>query len=87
MKLITPIFARQFEFFAAFDRPILSFEWGARKPERKIFEAALEIAGCRPEECFYTDDIVAYIEAARELGMKAEPFTTVAAFKEQIGLS
>lgn len=66
-----------FPLFQLADRQILSFEVGARKPEPQIFERAVLAAGVPPEECFYTDDIVSYVEAARSLGIRAEPFTTV----------
>ena len=44
------------------------------KPDRAIFQAAVERAGCRPEECFFTDDIAAYVEGARSLGIDAVQF-------------
>jgi len=53
---------------------ILSYEVHAMKPRSEIFQAAIERAGCRPEECFYTDDIAAYVEAARRLGIDAVQF-------------
>jgi FMN phosphatase YigB (HAD superfamily) len=31
-------------------------------------------AGCRPEECFYTDDIAEYVEGARRMGIDAVQF-------------
>lgn len=57
-----------------FDDYILSYEVGAMKPLERIYEAALEKAGCRPEECFYTDDIPAYVEGARKAGIDAVQF-------------
>jgi FMN phosphatase YigB (HAD superfamily) len=57
-----------------FHHLILSFEVHALKPQPEIFEAAVECAGCRPEECFYTDDIGAYVEAARQMGIDAVQF-------------
>jgi glucose-1-phosphatase len=60
-----------------FDGFVLSYEVGARKPEKKIYEKALEIAGCRNEECFYTDDILSYIESARSMQIDAEQFTNL----------
>jgi putative hydrolase of the HAD superfamily len=56
---------------------ILSYEVHAMKPRREIFQAALERCGCRPEECFYTDDIAAYVEAAQRLGMDAVQFESL----------
>src|SRR5664280_1079523 len=49
----------------------LYFEVHAMKPRPEIFQAAVERAGCRPEECFYTDDIASYIEAATRMGIDA----------------
>jgi len=53
---------------------ILSYEVRAMKPQPEIFQAAVERAGCPPEECFYTDDIGAYVDAARQLGIDAVQF-------------
>jgi glucose-1-phosphatase len=66
----------QFPFLKHFDGYVLSYEVGARKPEKKIYEKALEIAGCRNEECFYTDDVLPYIESARSFDIDAEQYTT-----------
>ena len=63
---------------------ILSYEVHAIKPEREIFQAALECCGCRPEECFYTDDIAAYVEAARRLGMDAVQFESLAQLEREL---
>ena len=57
-----------------FDDLVLSYEVRAMKPQPEIFQAAVELAGCQPEECFYTDDIAAYIEAARQMGIDAVQF-------------
>jgi putative hydrolase of the HAD superfamily len=57
-----------------FDDLVLSYEVRAMKPQPEIFQAALELAGCLPGECFYTDDIAAYIEAARRMGIDAVQF-------------
>ena len=39
----------------------LSFEIGAVKPDAAIFRKAAELAGCRPEEIFYTDDMPGHV--------------------------
>lgn len=75
---------REFDVLSRFDDFALSFEAGAMKPERRIFEAAAAKVGCAPEECFYTDDIAAYVEAGRSHGFQAEQFTTTDAFVEQL---
>lgn len=53
---------------------VLSYEVGAAKPDPRIYQAAIERAGCRPEECFFTDDIASYVEAGKKLGLDAVQF-------------
>lgn len=58
-----------------FDAFTLSHKVRAMKPDPRIYQAALANAQCAPQECFYTDDIAKYIEAARTHGIRAEVFT------------
>ena len=67
-----------------FDHLILSYEVGAVKPEAAIFEEALARIECRPEDCFYTDDIPEYVEWGRSFGLRAEVFTNTEQFVEQL---
>jgi len=60
-----------------FDHKILSYEVGACKPDPLIFEKALAVSNCSPQECFYTDDIPEYIASARKTGLDGELFTDV----------
>ena len=76
--------ASQFPFLAQFDGHVLSYEVGARKPEKKIYEKALEIAGCQNKECFYTDDIFDYIASARSMGIDAEQYTNPQALRKHL---
>lgn len=57
-----------------FHELVLSYEVKAMKPAPVIFHEAVRRAGCRPEECFYTDDIAAYVEGARKVGIDAVQF-------------
>lgn len=75
---------RQFDVLQKFDDYVLSYEVGAIKPEPKIFEAALKKIDCAPEECFYTDDIAAYVEAGRKFGLQAEIFTDTAKLRRHL---
>jgi putative hydrolase of the HAD superfamily len=59
-----------------FDQLVVSYETGAIKPEPGIYEAALQAIQCAPEECLYFDDIPAYVDKGRSLGLRAEVFTT-----------
>ena len=63
---------------------ILSYEVKAMKPRREIFDRAIESAGCRPEECFYTDDIADYVEAARSLGIDAVVFQSATQLESEM---
>lgn len=58
-----------------FDALVLSFQVGARKPERKIFELAAEAAGVPPYECVLVDDIEANCAGAEAAGWQAVHFT------------
>ncbi len=49
----------------------LSFQIGAVKPSAAIYCQAAELAGCRPEEIFYTDDIPGHVVGARGAGLDA----------------
>jgi FMN phosphatase YigB (HAD superfamily) len=67
-----------------FDALVLSYEVGAMKPHAAIFEAAIRAAGCAPEECFYTDDIPAYVDAARAKGIDGVVFESPRQLEEQL---
>lgn len=57
-----------------FHDKILSFRVGALKPSPRIYEEALRSANAQPEECFYTDDIPAYVQGAKQHGIDAVQF-------------
>ena len=63
---------------------ILSYEVKAMKPQPEIYRAAVERAGCRPEECFYTDDIAAYVEGARRMGIDSVQFESAAQLQDAL---
>lgn len=66
----------RFSILDAFDDMTTSYHVGALKPDESIYLDALGRAGCLPEECFYTDDIEAYVLKGRDLGLNAEIYTT-----------
>jgi putative hydrolase of the HAD superfamily len=57
-----------------FDHLVLSYRVGALKPSPAIYAEALRHAHCEPQECFFTDDIPAYVEGARQAGIDAVQF-------------
>ena len=62
--------------FPLFDTVTLSFAVREMKPGEKIYRDALGKLGAAPEECVYIDDIEAYAEGARRVGMKGIRYTT-----------
>ena len=54
-----------------FNKGVLSFREGIMKPHPCIYLKAVALAGCKPEECVYIDDISEFVDAARALGLKA----------------
>jgi len=68
-----------------FDAFVLSHEVGAAKPSARIYEAALAKAGCSPGECFFTDDLLPFVEGAQRAGIDAVQFKTLAQLEADLG--
>lgn len=66
---------RNFSVLEMMDERVTSFEAGALKPEDRIFEIAMSKAQCAADECFYTDDIDAYIQKAATFGIHSRLYT------------
>lgn len=75
---------REYGLADLFDDLVLSFEVGATKPQAAIYEHALNVIGCAPHQCFYTDDIQHYIIEARKHGLQAELFEGTDKFLAQL---
>jgi epoxide hydrolase-like predicted phosphatase len=67
-----------------FDRCVLSFEVGFRKPEPEIYKEAIVQARCQPEEIFFTDDIAENVEGARRLGIDAVRFQSLPQLEQEL---
>ena len=63
---------------------VLSYEIGAAKPEAKIYQEALRRAACRPEECFFIDDMPINVDAARQHGMEAVQFQSAEQLENEL---
>jgi glucose-1-phosphatase len=63
---------------------VLSYQVGAMKPLPLIYRRAIEAAGCLPEECFFTDDMPAYVAAARAQGIDAVEFESAAQIEAEL---
>jgi FMN phosphatase YigB (HAD superfamily) len=59
---------RKYDFLHHFEKLILSHEVGAVKPEEKIYRAVEKASGFQAEEHFFIDDIIDYVNAAKDFG-------------------
>lgn len=55
---------------------IYSFEVGSRKPEKMIFQKALQIANTVPEQSLFIDDLKENVEMAQKLNFNTIHFTS-----------
>jgi putative hydrolase of the HAD superfamily len=69
---------QQYPVLRHFHHVALSYQVKAMKPRPEIFLEAVRLAGCPAGECFYADDIPAFTEAARKLGIDAVTFESAA---------
>jgi putative hydrolase of the HAD superfamily len=67
-----------------FDGLVLSHEVGVAKPAPAIFAEALRRAAAAPARAVFFDDVAAYVDAARRLGLRGEVFTDAATFRAQL---
>jgi glucose-1-phosphatase len=74
----------RYPLLAHFDQYILSYEVGAMKPDRRIYEEAVRRAGVPAGEMFFTDDIPQYVAAAREVGLDAVEFRSAGQVEEEL---
>lgn len=66
---------KNFPVFGVFDKIFLSFELGAIKPDKKIYEQVIGRLQVSPQEIFYTDDRGELVESAKSLGIRGAVFT------------
>jgi putative hydrolase of the HAD superfamily len=67
-----------------FDGLVLSYEVGALKPEKAIYEKALAVAGTAPWKTAFFDDVKSYAIGATQVGVHGRVFTTVEQFQEDL---
>jgi putative hydrolase of the HAD superfamily len=67
-----------------FEHYVLSYEVRAMKPERAIYDRAVQLAGAPAGEVFFTDDREENVAGAIDAGLDAVLFTTPAALQRQL---
>ncbi len=75
---------RKYDIMNIFDDYILSYKIGSVKPGKKIYQAALEKALCKPEECLFIDDIEKFVLAAEKLGVKTIHYKSHSYLEEKL---
>ncbi len=79
----------RYPFFRDIPHKVLSYEVGAAKPDRRMYERALSLVGTRPEETLFFDDTPANVIGAARLGIRAHRFESPAQARRilrQLGL-
>ncbi|MDR3372621.1 MAG: HAD family phosphatase [Ancalomicrobiaceae bacterium] len=71
-----PVALRKFDFLSWFNGIVVSGTERTRKPQAPIFRILLDRYGLAPQECFYTDDNLANLTTARDLGFRVHHFTS-----------
>ena len=74
----------RWNFLAGFDGAVVSGTEKVTKPDLRIFEILLERHGLDPARTFYTDDLKANVEAARQAGLDAEVFVDPDTLRQQL---
>jgi len=73
-----------FSILKLFDGFTLSYEVGRTKPDKAIFEKAIQQADELPASCIYIDDIMEYVEAASIIGINGIHFITIEKLKKKL---
>lgn len=74
----------RFPFMGWFEHTVVSGELGIVKPDRRIFEHAIERCRLEPARSVLIDDMPANVEAARACGFHAVRFTTPEALRADL---
>jgi HAD superfamily hydrolase (TIGR01509 family) len=73
------------ELVRVFDPILYSFEFGATKPARELFERVTSRLGLPAGEIFFTDDQETHVAAARAAGWRAVRFESAAQLEKSLG--
>ncbi len=76
--------AGHYSFMRHFRGYVVSYQAGFLKPDRRIFELALDKAGAAAGETLFVDDAMSNVEAARILGIDAFQFAGAEHFRQEM---
>ena len=63
---------------------VYSFDVGVRKPEKEIYEIAMQQANANPQECLFIDDLLENIQAAKQIGIEGIHFISSEQLKQEL---
>lgn len=73
-----------FKPFRMFEHIVLSGEYGCIKPDKRLFQIALDCYGIPAENLIFTDDSPANVAGAAAVGLPALHFTSAAQFRRDL---
>ena len=74
----------KFPVMRTFDKWILSYEVGFKKPAIEIYQKAIEWASVEPKKILFIDDMKKYVDVAVSLGMQGIHFISASQLKEEL---
>ena len=74
----------RFKVLDGFEGFILSYQVKARKPDPKIYRAAIEYSCANPEQIVYIDDREDLVEAGRKIGLNSFSFKGIQELKKEL---
>ena len=74
----------KFSIISTFDKFILSYEVGFKKPDARIFQKAMEWASVEPQKILFIDDTKGHVDAAVSLGMQGIHFISAQQLKKEL---
>ncbi len=74
----------RFPVIRVFDRWILSYEVGFKKPAIEIFETAMKYSLTEPQNIIFIDDVKSHVDVASSLGMKAIHFESADQLRKEL---
>jgi putative hydrolase of the HAD superfamily len=74
----------KFPIMNAFDKWILSYEVGLKKPAIEMFQKAIAWASVEPQEILFIDDMKKHVDVAISLGMRGIHFISAKQLKKEL---
>ena len=79
-----PYLRGRYDLFDCFEDFVLSYQVGARKPEREIYQVAIARGGGDAAAILFIDDSAEYVAAAAALGIVARQFRSLLGLLEDL---